>query len=142
MQLPPADELILVSGCHPIRAKKVRYFEDPEMKGRILPPPALTPPSPPPGGGSATPPRHGDWDDAVITLSAAIVEDPANAGIRREPELPEHEEIVAGPRKPVQEFEPPDDEPDDEVQRQRIMQRNFGAATRQTPLDRADDLGM
>ena len=45
-------------------------------------------------------------------------------------------------RKPVQEFEPPDDEPDDEVQRQRIMQRNFGAATRQTPLDRADDLGM
>ena len=20
-------------GCHPIRAKKVRYFEDPEMKG-------------------------------------------------------------------------------------------------------------
>jgi type IV secretion system protein VirD4 len=47
MQLPPADELILVSGCHPIRAKKVRYFEDPEMKGRILPPPALTSPSPP-----------------------------------------------------------------------------------------------
>jgi type IV secretion system protein VirD4 len=37
MQLPPADELILVSGCPPIRAKKRRYFEDPEMKGRILP---------------------------------------------------------------------------------------------------------
>jgi len=142
MQLPPEDELILVSGCHPIRAKKVRYFEDPEMKGRILPPPALTPPSPPPDGGSATPPRHGDWDDAVITSSAAIVEDPANAGIRREPELPEHEEIVAEPRKPVQEFEPLEDEPDDEVQRRRIMQSNFGAAARQTPLDRADDLGM
>ena len=119
MQLPPADELILVSGCHPIRAKKVRYFEDPEMKGRILPPPALTSPSPPLGGGSAAPPSHGDWDDAVITPSTAIVEDPTNAGIRREPELPEHEEIVAGPRKPVQEFEPLEDEPDDEVQRQR-----------------------
>ena len=142
MQLPPADELILVSGCHPIRAKKVRYFEDPEMKGRILPPPALTSPSSPPGGGSAAPQRHADWDDAVITSSAATVEDPANAGIRREPELPEHEEIVAGPRKPVQEFEPLEDEPDDEVQRQRVMQRNFSAATRQTPLDRADDLGM
>jgi type IV secretion system protein VirD4 len=142
MQLPPADELILVSGCHPIRAKKVRYFEDPEMKGRILPPPALTFPSLPPGGGSATPPRHGDWDDAVITPSAATVDDPANAGIRREPELPEHEEIVAEPRKPVQEFEPLEDEPDDEVQRRRVMQRNFSAATRQAPLDRADDLGM
>src|SRR5271163_2535855 len=142
MQLPPVDELILVSGCHPIRAKKVRYFEDPEMKGRILPPPALTSPSPPLGGGSATPPCHADWEGAVIARSAAIVEDPANAGIRREPELPAHEEVVADPRKPVQEFEPLEDEPDDEVQRQRIMQRNFGATTRQTPLDRADDLGM
>jgi type IV secretion system protein VirD4 len=143
MQLPPPEELILVSGCHPIRAKKVRYFEDPEMKGRILPPPALaSSPSSPPAEGSALPPRHAHWDDAVIATSAATVEDPANSGIRREPELPAHEEIVAEPRKPVQEFEPLEDEPDDEVQRQRSMQRNFGAATRQTPLDRADDLGM
>jgi type IV secretion system protein VirD4 len=51
MQLPPADELILVSGCHPIRAKKVRYFEDPEMKACILSPPALTTPSSSPAGG-------------------------------------------------------------------------------------------
>jgi type IV secretion system protein VirD4 len=142
MQLPPADELILVSGCHPIRAKKVRYFEDPEMKGRILLPPAPISPSPPPSGGSAAPPRHKDWDNAVIARSAAIVEDPANAGIRREPELPEHEEVVAEPRKPVQEFEPLEDEPDDEVQRRRVMQSNFSAAARQAPLDRADDLGM
>ncbi|MEJ0049188.1 MAG: conjugal transfer protein TraG [Rhodospirillales bacterium] len=142
MQLPPADELILVSGYHPIRAKKVRYFEDPEMKGRILPPPALTSPSSPSAGGSALPRRRADWDDAVITSSAATVEDPANAGIRREPELPDHEEVVAEPRKPVQEFEPLEDEPDDEVQRQRVMQRNFSATTRQAPLDRADDLGM
>src|SRR5579863_2864954 len=142
MQLPPADELILVSGCHPIRAKKVRYFEDPEMKGRILPPPALTSPGSPPAGAGAPPPRHADWDDAVITPSAATVEDPANAGIRREPELPDHEEVVAEPRKPVQEFDPLEDEPDDEVQRRRVMQRNFSAAARQTPLDRADDLGM
>ena len=107
MQLPPPDELILVSGCHPIRAKKVRYFEDPEMKGRILPPPALaSSPSSPPAEGSAPPRRHEDWDDAVITSSAATVEDPANAGIRREPELPAHEEISAEPRKPVREFEP------------------------------------
>ena len=109
------------------------------MKGRILPPPALIPP---PSGGSAALPGHADWDNAVITPSAATVEDPANAGIRREPELPDHEEVVAEPRKPVQEFEPLEDEPDDEVQRQRVMQRNFSAAAGQTPLDRADDLGM
>jgi type IV secretion system protein VirD4 len=34
MQLPQDDELVLVSGCHPIRAKKARYFEDSEMKAR------------------------------------------------------------------------------------------------------------
>ena len=33
MQLPPDDELVLVSGCHPIRAKKARYFEDPRDEG-------------------------------------------------------------------------------------------------------------
>ena len=69
-------------------------------------------------------------------------EDPANAGIRREPELPEHEEIVPEPRKPVQEFEPFDDEFDDEVQRQRIMQRSFRTVARQASLDPGDDMRM
>ena len=143
MQLPHDDELVLVSGCHPIRAKKARYFEDPQMKARILPPPTAASSKPPPGPVSPATPQGGDWSNAVVPPSSASeTEDPANAGIRREPELPEHEEIVPEVRKPVQEFEPMDDEPDDEVQRQRIMQRNFGTATRQTPLDRADDLGM
>ena len=41
MQLPPADELLLVSGMHPIRAKKARYYEDPRLSERILSPPVL-----------------------------------------------------------------------------------------------------
>ena len=44
-------------------------------------------------------------------------------------------------RKPVQEFEPVEDEPDDDVQRQRILQRNFGNA-RQISLDASDDMQM
>src|ERR1700690_1814468 len=44
MQLPADDELVLMSGCHPIRAKKARYFEDGELQARILPPPKLSPP--------------------------------------------------------------------------------------------------
>src|SRR5258705_3197325 len=31
MQLPPADELLLVSGQHPIRASKARYYDDPRL---------------------------------------------------------------------------------------------------------------
>src|SRR5205814_4374958 len=41
MQLPADDELVLVSGLPPIRAKKARYFEDPRLTERLLPRPKL-----------------------------------------------------------------------------------------------------
>jgi type IV secretion system protein VirD4 len=41
MQLPPSDELVLVSGHSPIRAAKLRYFEDRNFTARVLPAPAL-----------------------------------------------------------------------------------------------------
>ena len=39
MQLPPADELVLVSGLAPIRAKKLRYYEDRNFTDRVSPRP-------------------------------------------------------------------------------------------------------
>ncbi len=39
MQLPPADEIVMVAGSPPIRAKKARYFEDQRLSERILLPP-------------------------------------------------------------------------------------------------------
>ena len=144
MQLPPDDELVLISGCPPIRAKKARYFEDPEIAGA----------HPPAAGACPIQNRHRPTNALSDSRTAAIgpapssapaasdTEDPANAGIRREPELPEHEEIVPEPPKPVQEFEPTDEEPDDEVQRQRIMQRTFGTVARQVSLDPGDDMQM
>src|SRR4051812_6075164 len=39
MQLPPEDELVLVSGVPPIRARKAKYFEDSRLVERVLPPP-------------------------------------------------------------------------------------------------------
>jgi type IV secretion system protein VirD4 len=41
MQLPATDELVLVSGTRPIRASKLRYYEDANFKARLQPPPAL-----------------------------------------------------------------------------------------------------
>jgi type IV secretion system protein VirD4 len=143
MQLPADDELVLISGCAPIRAKKARYYEDPELKARILQPPTLSIPRPMRRDEAPPLPQDGDWAGAVVAApTAAASEDPANAGIRREPELPEHEDIVPEPKKPVQEFEPIDEEPDDEVQRQRIMQRTFGAVARQVSLDPGDGMQM
>jgi type IV secretion system protein VirD4 len=141
IQLSHDDELVLVSGCHPIRAKKARYFEDPGLKARILSPPASADPKPPRGTDSAAVPEGGDWAGAIVAAASAT-EDPANAGIRREPELPEHEEIAPEAAKTVREFEPIDDDPDDEPQRQRILRRTMGAVARQVSLDPGDDMRM
>ena len=111
MQLPNDDELVLVSGCQPIRAKKARYYEDAQLKARILPPPRLSGRDVPPGPEGLQTTPEGEWTDAIVaTPTAAPVEDPANAGIRREPELPEHEEIAPEPRKAINEFEPIEEE--------------------------------
>ena len=142
MQLPPDDEIVMISGSAPVRAKKVRYYEDPELAGRILPPPSSSPAKPVVEPAGPNPTRRDAWDGAIAAPRApADAEDPDNAGIRREPELPEHEEIVPEPRKPVQEFEPVEDDSDDDLQRQRILQRNFGNA-RQISLDAGDDMQM
>src|SRR3546814_7352216 len=42
MQLPATDELVLVAGTPPIRAAKLRYYEDSTFKARVLPPPMLS----------------------------------------------------------------------------------------------------
>ena len=41
MQLPPDDEIVMVSGHPPVRAKKLRYYEDRNFTSRVLPPPVL-----------------------------------------------------------------------------------------------------
>ena len=57
MQLPPGEELVLVSGLPPIRAGKLRYYEDSNFTARLLPAPVLSPC----GAADAPPPRGHDW---------------------------------------------------------------------------------
>ena len=88
MQLPPTDEIVMVSGVHPIRAKKARYYEDARLQERILPPPVPTRPK---EG------RSDDWSSrplpprppapAARDGEEADDEDPKNADRRRQPEL-------------------------------------------------------
>jgi type IV secretion system protein VirD4 len=42
MQLPASDELVLVSGLAPIRAQKLRYYEDRTFRARAIPAPGLS----------------------------------------------------------------------------------------------------
>jgi type IV secretion system protein VirD4 len=143
MQLPHDDELVLVSGCHPIRAKKARYFEDHQLQARILPPPPFAVGARVAGNADQPiPAAKDDWQGAVVAPPATDNEDLANAGIRREPELPKHEDIVTAPRKPAREFDLPDDEADDDAQRLRVLQRQVRETARQVSLDPADDMGL
>ncbi|MDU9006922.1 IncP-type conjugal transfer protein TraG [Sedimentitalea todarodis] len=45
MQLPPSDEIVMVAGTPPVRAKKARYFEDDQFQTRILPAPTAQTPA-------------------------------------------------------------------------------------------------
>jgi type IV secretion system protein VirD4 len=141
MQLPPDDELVLVSGCLPVRAKKARYYEDPQLQARILPPPV---PSILPNVNDASDAQKGQtdpWAEAIV-LAALPADDANSAGIRREPELPEQEEVVLEPRTPVREFELSDDDrpvPSQDVQ---ALQRRTRRLARQVALDPGDGMDL
>ena len=149
MQLPPDDELVLVSGCSPIRAKKARYFEDERFRDRIVPPVKLL--------GASVPPdtRNDDWsglrkpivniaepESTVQSQAAETINDQANSGIRREPELPQHEEVISEPGPAKAEFEFADDETDDEVQRATTLRKQAVDLARQASMDPGDGLGL
>ncbi|QAY95239.1 conjugal transfer protein TraG [Methylovirgula ligni] len=143
MQLPPSDEIVMVSGVHPIRARKARYYEDRRFQERILPPPMLARPK------AA---RPDDWSSRPLPPRPEIAEpsqgeqteddDPTTADRRRQPEL--------DPTKSVEKKEPLDnefspdtaDELEEDAPRVRRMNDLMQGAARLVPLDRSDDLGM
>src|SRR3546814_15947964 len=42
MQLPPDEELVMVAGHPPLRARKLRYYADRTFTSRVLSPPVLS----------------------------------------------------------------------------------------------------
>jgi type IV secretion system protein VirD4 len=142
MQLPPNDELVLMSGCPPIRAKKARYFQDQRFAERILPPAELNRMSEPPAPDewSSLPPRR---PSATLLAEIDKGEDTANSGLRREPELPDHlaiaKETTESP--PSKEFAITDDT-DDSVPQARVLSQRMRGLARQAALDPADGLGL
>ncbi len=152
MQLPPTDAIVLVSGVHPIRAKKARYYEDRRLRSRVLPSPSRRPPSPTvPGeggsGGRAANPTD-DWSrlppPAPLLAQPAAArddDDAANGGIRREPKLPVHEAI--DPPQREKQPEAADPEPDDEdAVRARILAGRARAVARQAAMDPDDGIAL
>lgn len=156
MQLPPSDELVLVSGLAPIRATKARYFEDRRLTKRILPPPDLDRAEPNVMTDDATQrDRKDDWSNlalpARVPAHAQPVgskesddEDPANGGIRREPEIPEHEAIAPEitPQAPSPDDTFAEESDDEEAIRARTLRRSIRSVARQAAMDPDDGIAL
>lgn len=142
MQLPPADEIVMVSGLHPIRAQKARYYEDARFQERIIPPPTLARPKegrPDDWSARPLPPRppapvSRDGEDADD-------EDPKNADRRRQPELSQD---TVEKKEPIEnEFAlDPADELEEDAPRIGRMNDLMRGLAQQASLDPGDDLGL
>lgn len=92
MQLPPDEAVVMVSGHLPIKARKLRYYQDANFTRRVLPPPMLFPDRyadvpdsrPDDWSGLATPPTP----DVPVVHDAASG-DADEGGLRRQVELSE-----------------------------------------------------
>ena len=152
MQLPPDDEIVMVSGHPPIRAKKIRFYADANFKDRTLPAPKLS------GDGYADKPaaRIDDWSvsaetDAArpaVQASAHLEED--EGGLRRQPELDmtvaQAAPVKEEPSRDVGSLLDDDDDGDAEVERMRAarVSRQQGAQrlARNASLDPDDGIAL
>jgi type IV secretion system protein VirD4 len=153
MQLPPDDEIVMVAGVPPVRAKKARYFEDARFKERLLsvpkdPKAGLVPkpddwsalkPVPAPAGKSAVAAQGADMTNGA----AKPDDDPANAGLRREPGLERHKDIAPSPVKtPANEFDPDAEEPERDVVANRALARDMRLMARRVAMDPCDGMEL
>ncbi|WP_174291885.1 conjugal transfer protein TraG [Sphingomonas bacterium] len=103
MQLPPTDELLLIAGMPPIRAAKLRYFEEPAFTKRVLPPPTLTTDVYPDRPAS----RPDDWQgrtcdtDARLGALETSPDEEVNSGGLEQARHPAHEIERPAEQEPV-----------------------------------------
>ena len=141
MQLSPNEAIVMVSGVHPVRARKVRYYEDPQFQRRVLQSSGAVPIN------FST--RRDEWSGHApippsVKLLAALarkVRD-QNGGIRREPELPQHEEIVVGAPLTENEFDAAPDESDADAVQAASLNRSMQGLARAVSLDPDDKMGL
>lgn len=145
LQLPQTDEVVLLSGAPPIKAKKARYYADRRLQSRVLPAPESC-------GQAGDAPATDDWSalppiepDPKSAEDGGRRIDPANGGLRREPDLPEHVEVVARPKFPVAEFdfaEADSADSDQSAANNERIRRTMERGARQASLDLGDGIEL
>ncbi|UXT20434.1 conjugal transfer protein TraG [Agrobacterium tumefaciens] len=143
MQLPPTDEIVMVAGTPPIRAKKARYYEDTRFRERVLAPPELA---------RSQAAQSDDWSNLAIPARPETVEttaapgqqdeDPTDSERRHQPELNRVKPVEK--KAPIEnefEIDPPDDD-DEDATRNRRMTRLMQGVARQVSLDPNDGMDL
>ena len=145
MQLPPTDEIVMVAGTPPIRAKKARYYEDARFKERIMSPPGLARPAegrPDDWSKLPIPARPDMAENTAPTTSGDNEEDSTESERRHQPELNRVNPIEK--KAPIDnefEIDLPDDTEDDAARNQRLTRVMRGVA-RQVSLDPNDGMEL
>ncbi|WP_018454781.1 conjugal transfer protein TraG [Bradyrhizobium sp. WSM4349] len=143
MQLSPSDEIVMVAGTPPIRARKARYYEDRRFTERVLPPPDPA--------ASSRSPRTDGWSALGAPKPASLPtergraeEDSANSGLRREPELPDHVAIAKETAEPTpaEEFAVVLDDDEDAVRQSRLLRQQMRGVARQAAMDPNDGMEL
>ena len=144
MQLPPDDEIVMVAGSPPIRAKKARYFEDRRFVDRVVPPPEARKVDPVLQEDPWSSLPAIEADEPLRASAPSGEDDDANAGLRREPDLPEH--VAAAQEKttePAREFEMMlDDEAEETARQRQALRKQMGQVARQASMDRNDGIDL
>jgi type IV secretion system protein VirD4 len=140
MQLPADDELVMISGCPPIRTKKARYYLDRRFKALVVTPASLQgmPARSRPDDWSSLPRRH-----ALAVRFLAQQTDSANGGRRREPELAEQPSAGTATPAPASAKEFDLDNSGGSAARQvRALSRQMLGTAQRAALDPDDGMGM
>jgi type IV secretion system protein VirD4 len=141
MQLSPNEAIVMVSGVHPVRVSKVRYYEDAQLKRRVLRPSS---------GGPVTLVAQGDdWSGRTqippsVDLPAKVKRGSrdSNGGIRREPELPQHEDIVIKAPLVENEFDAAPDDGDADAVQAKALSRSMQGVARSVAIDPDDPMDL
>jgi type IV secretion system protein VirD4 len=144
MQLPPSEEIVMVAGIPPVRAKKARYFEDERFRERLLSPPELTPPDTPlVDDWTALPiPARPEYSGEDLSPEPAEDEDPTQSERRLQPELSRLRPVER--RKPIEnEWEAGlSDDLDEEAAQNRRMIRHVQGVARQVSMNPGDGMDL
>src|SRR5215813_13198820 len=141
MQLSPNEAIVMVSGLRPVRARKVRYYEDQQLQSRIVKPLHATP-----AGRVA---RSDDWSGhGPIPPSVKLLANlkskarDQNGGHRREPELPQQGDLVVTAPLTEYEFGAAPDEDDADAVQAAALNRSMQGLARAVSLDPDDKMGL